>query len=85
MTPPDNSRKNNNSEDTFVLVDTDHPGIGNVDLPETEVRRLDKPIPGSRQSADPGSRQSGDHASRQGGEPPGTEGGAPGPEASSGV
>ena len=85
MTPPDKSRKNKNSEDTFVLVDTDHPGIGNVDLPETEVRRLDKPIPGSRQSADPGSRQSGDHASRQGGEPPGTEGGAPGPEASSGV
>ncbi|QGZ39115.1 hypothetical protein IP92_02661 [Pseudoduganella flava] len=84
MTPPDKSRKNN-SEDTFVLVDTEHPGIGNVDLPETEVRRLDKPIPGSRQSADQGSRQSGDHASRQGGEPPGTEGGAPGPEASSGV
>ncbi|MBB3224327.1 hypothetical protein [Pseudoduganella umbonata] len=85
MTPPDNSRKNNNSEDTFVLVDTEHPGIGNVDLPETEVRRLDKPIPGNRQSADQGSRQSGDHSSRQGGEPPGTEGGAPGPEASSGV
>jgi hypothetical protein len=75
MTPPDKSRKNKN--DTFVLVDTEHPGIGNVDLPETEVRRMDRPIPGSRQSADQGSRQ--------GGEPPGTEGGAPGPDASSGV
>ncbi|TWI62197.1 hypothetical protein IP91_04306 [Pseudoduganella lurida] len=85
MTPPDNSRKNTNRDDTFVLVDTEHPGIGNVDLPETEVRRMDKPIPGSRQSADPGSRQSGGDASRQGGDPPGTGGGAPGPEASSGV
>jgi hypothetical protein len=93
MTPPDKSRKNNKSDDTFVLVDTEHPGIGNVDLPETEVRRLDKPIPGNRQGADagsrhsanPGSRQGGDHASRQGGDPPGAEGGAPGPEASSGV
>lgn len=85
MTPPDKTRKNNNSEDTFVLVDTEHPGIGNVDLPETEVRRLDKPIPGNRQGADQGSRQGGDGSSRQGGEPPGTEGGAPGPESSSGV
>ncbi|GGX85650.1 hypothetical protein GJV26_20650 [Massilia dura] len=85
MTPPDKSRKNKNSEDTFVLVDTEHPGIGNVDVPETEVRRLDKPIPGNRQGADPGSRQSGGQPSRQGGEPPGTEGGAPGPESSSGV
>ena len=88
MTPPDKSRKNNKSDDTFVLVDTEHPGIGNVDLPETEVRRLDKPIPGNRQGADQGSqgsRQGGDHSSRQGANPPGTEGGAPGPEASSGV
>lgn len=85
MTPPDKSRKNKNSNDTFVLVDTEHPGIGNVDVPETEVRRLDKPIPGNRQGADPGARQSGHQPSRQGGEPPGTEGGAPGPDASSGV
>jgi hypothetical protein len=93
MTPPDKSRKNNNSDDTFVLVDTEHPGIGNVDVPETEVRRLDKPIPGNRQGADQGSRQGADRGSRQGGEqpsregrdPPGTEGGAPGPDASSGV
>jgi hypothetical protein len=85
MTPPEKSRKNKNSDDTFVLVDTEHPGIGNVDVPETEVRRLDKPIPGNRQGADPGSRQSGHQPSRQGGDPPGTEGGAPGPDASSGV
>jgi hypothetical protein len=85
MTPPDKSRKNKQGEDTFVLVDTEHPGIGNVDVPETEVRRLDKPIPGNRQGADQGSRQGADDASRQGGESPGTEGGAPGPEASSGV
>ncbi len=77
MTPSDTSRKNKNSEENFVLVDTEHPGIGNVDFPETEVRRVDKPIPGNRQSVDPGSRQ--------GGEPPGAEGGAPGPESSSGV
>jgi hypothetical protein len=76
MTPPDNSRKTNPSEENFVLVDTEHPGIGNIDLPETEVRRVDKPIPGNRQSTDQGARQ---------GEQPGTEGGAPGPESSSGV
>jgi hypothetical protein len=77
-TPSDKSRKNKNSEQNFVLVDTDHPGIGNADLPETEVRRADKPIPGNRQSTV-------EKGSRQGEEPPGTEGGAPGPEASSGV
>ncbi|UGQ45052.1 hypothetical protein [Massilia endophytica] len=77
-TPSDKSRQKKNSEQNFVLVDTDHPGLGNVDIPETEVRRVDKPIPGSRQSAV-------DQGSKQGGEPPGTEGGAPGPEASSGV
>ena len=76
MTPSDNSRKKNPSEENFVLVDTEHPGIGNVDFPETEVRRVDKPIPGNRQSTDQGARQ---------GEQPGTEGGAPGPESSSGV
>lgn len=77
MTPSDNSRKNKDSEENFVLVDTEHPGIGNVDFPETEVRRVDRPIPGNRQSSSQGARQ--------GGEPPGTEGGAPGPESSSGV
>ncbi|GGY76385.1 hypothetical protein ACFFTM_22610 [Pseudoduganella plicata] len=76
MTPSDNSRKTHSSEETFVLVDTEHPGIGNIDLPETEVRRVDKPIPGNRQSTDQGARQ---------GEQPGTGGGAPGPESSSGV
>jgi hypothetical protein len=76
MTASDNSRKNNPSEETFVLVDTEHPGIGNIDFPETEVRRVDRPIPGNRQSTDQGARQ---------GEHPGTQGGAPGPESSSGV
>ena len=85
MSPPDKSRKNNDDQENFVLVDTEHTGIGNVDLPETEVRRMDKPIPGNRQSTDQGPRQGGGGASRQGGEPPGSEGGAPGPEASSGV
>ncbi|AKU24383.1 hypothetical protein [Massilia sp. NR 4-1] len=76
-----NSQKDKSSQN-FVLVDTEHPEIGNVDLvgdvADLEVRPVNKPLPGNRQSTlNPGSRQ--------GGEPPGSEGGAPGPDASSGV
>lgn len=77
-----NSQQDKSSQN-FVLVDTEHPEIGNIDLigdiADLEVRPVNKPLPGNRQSAvNPGSRQGGS-------EPLGSEGGAPGPDASSGL
>ncbi|MGO4378637.1 hypothetical protein [Pseudoduganella sp. RAF53_2] len=76
MTRPDKANKDTDSQQTFVLVDTGHPEISNTTVPEGQVRRADRPLPGNRQSTGQGSRQGGEL---------GSEGGAPGPEASSGV
>lgn len=76
-TKPDKSSKDTESQQNFVLVDTEHPEISNNTIPEGQVRRADRPLPGNRQSAT-------ESGSRQGGRL-GSEGGAPGPEASSGV
>lgn len=78
MTRPDKANKDSDSQQTFVLVDTGHPEISNTTVPEGQVRRADRPLPGNRQSST-------DQGSRQGGSELGSEGGAPGPEASSGV
>jgi hypothetical protein len=78
MTRPDKASKDTDSQQTFVLVDTGHPEISNTTVPEGQVRRADRPLPGNQQS---GIGQ----GSRQGGSELGSEGGAPGPEASSGV
>lgn len=77
-TKPDKSSKDTESQQNFVLVDTEHPEISNNNIPEGQVRRADRPLPGNRQSAT-------ESGSRQGGSNLGTEGGAPGPDASSGV
>jgi hypothetical protein len=78
MGRPDRTSKDTESQQNFVLVDTEHPEISNSTVPEGQVRRADRPLPGNRQSStDSGSRQ-GEHGL-------GTEGGAPGPDASSGV
>ena len=79
MTRPDKASKDTDSQQTFVLVDTGHPEISNTAIPEGQVRRADRPLPGNRQSTTTG------QGSRQGGSELGSEGGAPGPEASSGV
>lgn len=76
-TKPDKSSKDTESQQNFVLVDTEHPEIGNSRVPDGQVRHADRPPPGNRQSAT-------ESGSRQGGSL-GSEGGAPGPEASSGV
>jgi hypothetical protein len=77
MTRPDKANKDTDSQQTFVLVDTGHPEISNTTVPEGQVRRADRPLPGNRQSTESGSRQGESEL--------GSEGGAPGPEASSGV
>ncbi len=78
MARPDKPSKDTESQQNFVLVDTEHPEIANTTVPEGQIRRADRPLPGNRQSAT-------ESGSRQGGSGLGTEGGAPGPEASSGV
>ena len=78
MGRPDKPSKDTENQQNFVLVDTEHPEIGNTTVPEGQIRRADRPLPGNRQSAT-------ESASRQGGSGLGTEGGAPGPESSSGV
>lgn len=78
MTRPEKPSKDTGNQQNFVLVDTDHPEISNTTVPEGQVRRADRPLPGNRQSATEG-------GARQGGSDLGTEGGAPGPDASSGV
>ena len=83
------SRQAVDGAEHFVLVDTGHPGIGTPDaqeidasVPELEVRRADRPLPGTggthTSEFESGSRQSS-------GPQPGDEGGAPGEQASSGV
>ena len=76
MGRPDKPSKDTENQQNFVLVDTEHPEIANSTVPEGQIRRADRPLPGNRQSAT-------ESGSRQGGL--GTEGGAPGPDASSGV
>jgi len=78
MTRPDKTSKDTENQQNFVLVDTEHPEISNTAVPEGQIRRANRPLPGNRQSAT-------ESGSRQGGSDLGTEGGAPGPEASSGV
>ncbi|WP_342119683.1 hypothetical protein [Pseudoduganella sp. OTU4001] len=78
MGRPDKSSKDTENQQNFVLVDTEHPEINSSTIPEGQVRRADRPLPGNRQSAT-------ESGSRQGGSTLGTEGGAPGPDASSGV
>jgi hypothetical protein len=79
MNRPDKaSNDDGDSHDTFVLIDTQHPEISNTAVPEGQVRRADRPLPGNRQSAF-------ESGSRQGGSDIGSEGGAPGPESSSGL
>ena len=78
MGRPDKSSTDTESQQNFVLVDTEHPEIGNTTVPEGQVRRADRPLPGNRQSAT-------ESGSRQGGTDLGKEGGAPGPDASSGL
>lgn len=74
--PAGNRQAEEQGKQNFVLVDTEHPEIDTADVPELEVRRVDRPLPGNRQSGEQGARQ---------GERPGSEGGAPGEEASSGL
>jgi len=78
MGRPVKPSKDTENQQNFVLVDTEHPGIANTEVPEGQIRRADRPLPGNRQSAT-------ESGSRQGGSGLGTEGGAPGPDASSGV
>lgn len=78
MGRPDKSSKDTENQQNFVLVDTEHPEISNTTVPEGQVRRADRPLPGNRQSAT-------ESGSRQGGSTLGSEGGAPGPDASSGL
>jgi len=78
MGRPDKPSKDTENQQNFVLVDTEHPEIVNNTVPEGQIRRADRPLPGNRQSAT-------ESGSRQGGSELGTEGGAPGPDASSGV
>lgn len=78
MGRPDKPNQDTESQQNFVLVDTEHPEISNTEIPEGQIRRADRPLPGNRQTAT-------DSGSRQGGSGLGTEGGAPGPDASSGV
>jgi hypothetical protein len=78
MGRPDKPSKDTENQQNFVLVDTEHPEIANADIPEGQIRRADRPLPGNRQRAT-------ESGSRQGGSELGTEGGAPGPDASSGV
>ena len=75
MGRPDKTSKDTESQQNFVLVDTEHPEISNTAVPKGQIRRADRPLPGNQQSTESGSRQGG----------LGTEGGAPGPDASSGV
>ena len=77
MGRPDKPSKDTENQQNFVLVDTEHPEIANSAVPEGQIRRADRPLPGNRQSAT-------ESGSRQGGSGLGTEGGAPGPDASSG-
>ena len=78
MTRPGRTSKDTENQQNFVLVDTEHPDISNTAVPEGQIRRANRPLPGNRQSAT-------ESGSRQGGSDLGAEGGAPGPEASSGV
>ena len=78
MGRPDKPSMDTETQQKFVLVDTEHPEIANAEVPEGQIRRADRPLPGNRQSAT-------ESGSRQGGSGLGTEGGAPGPDASSGV
>ncbi|XLZ70326.1 hypothetical protein ABT364_27945 [Massilia sp. SR12] len=77
-TRPDKASKDTESQQNFVLVDTEHPDINQRTVPEGQARRAERPAPGNRQSAT-------ESGSRQGGSTLGSEGGAPGPDASSGV